>query len=71
MKISFALVTAATLLFSLVPARAGTIYPTLPCRVFDDTSFTQIPGQCGTVGHFYPRRLFVRAARRSSYYYCP
>ena len=71
MKISLALATAAALLLSLMPARAGTIYPTLPCRVFVDTAYTQIAEQCGTVKRFYPRRLFLRAARRPSYYYCP
>jgi hypothetical protein len=71
MKVSCALATSALLLLSLMPARAGTIYPTLPCRVYDDTAFIQIPDQCGTVGRFYPRRLFLRAARRPSYYYCP
>ena len=69
MKISFALVTAALLLLSLVPVRAGTIYPRLPCRVYDDTAFTQIPVQCGTVLPFYPRKLFVRFSRRLSYHY--
>ena len=71
MKISLALATAATLLLSLVPASAKTIYPTQPCRVYVDTDYTQIAEQCGTVGRFYHRRLFVRAARQSSYYYGP
>ena len=71
MKISFALVTTATLLLFQMPACAGTIYPTLPCRVFVDTDYTQIAEQCGTVRQFYPRRLVVRAARRPSYYNCP
>jgi len=71
MKISLALATTAPLLLSLMPARAGTIYPTLPCRVFVDTDYTQIAEQCGTVGRFYPRRLFLRASRPSSYYYGP
>ncbi len=70
MKISFALVTTATLLLFQTPAFAGTIYPTHWCRAYDDTSFIGIPGQCGTVARFYPRRLFLQAARRS-YYYCP
>ena len=69
MKISLALATAAALLLSLMSARASTIYPTQWCRVYDDTSFIQIPGQCGTVGRFYPRRLFLRASRRPQYYY--
>jgi hypothetical protein len=71
MKISLALATTALLLLSLMPALAGTIYPTLPCRVFVDTDYTRIAQQCGTVGRFYPRRLFLRAARRSSYYCGP
>ena len=71
MKISLALATTAPLLLSLMPARAGTIYPTLPCRVLIDTDYTQIAEQCGTVGRFHPRRLFVRASRPSSYYYGP
>jgi len=71
MKISLALATTALLLLSLIFARAGTIYPTLPCRVFVDTDYTQIAEQCGTVGRFYPRRLFLRASRPSSYYYGP
>ena len=71
MKVSRALATTALLLLSLMPARAGTVYPTLPCLVFVDTDYTQIAEQCGTVGRFYPRRLFLRAARRQSYYYCP
>jgi hypothetical protein len=50
MKISLAPATTALLLPSLMPAFAGTIYPTLPCRVFVDTDYTQIAEQCGTVG---------------------
>jgi hypothetical protein len=68
MKISLAPATIAALLLSLVPASAKTIYPTQPCRVYVDTDYTQIAEQCGTVGRFYPRRLFVRASRPSSYY---
>ncbi len=63
MKISLALATTAALLFSLAPAGAGTLYPVPPCRVFVDTDYTQIPGQCG--------RLFVRSVRQSSYYCGP
>ena len=69
MKISLAPATAATLLLSLVPASAKTIYPTQPCRVYVDTDYSQIAEQCGTVGRFYHPRLFLRAARQSSYYY--
>jgi hypothetical protein len=69
MKTSLALAIAAALLLALVPAGAGTIYPIQPCRVYDDTAFIQIPDQCGTVVAFYPRRLFVREARKQWLYY--
>ena len=69
MKVSCALATAALLVLSVVPVRADVIYPTQRCRVYDDTAFIQIPGQCGTVVPFYPRRLFVRSLRRPLYYY--
>jgi hypothetical protein len=71
MKISFALVITAALLLFQTPARASTIYPTLPCRVFVDTDYTQIAEQCGTVARFYSGRLFLRAARRPLFYHCP
>jgi hypothetical protein len=76
MKISFALVIATTLVFVQMPARASIIYPTQRlCRVYDDTSFIGIPGQCGTVVPYYPRKLYVRSSRTPSYYtdyyYCP
>jgi hypothetical protein len=71
MRIACAIATTATLLFSLMPAHADTIYPRRPCRVFVDTAYTQIPGQCGTVTGAYPRRLFLPAARRPWYYYDP
>ncbi len=78
MKISFALVITTTLLLFQMSAHAGTIYPhSRWCRVYDDTSFIQIPGQCGTVVPFYPRKLYVRSSRTLSYryypnyYYCP
>jgi hypothetical protein len=64
-----ALVIAIVLL--LAPARADTIYPISPCRVFDDTGYTQIAGQCGTVARAHPRRLFVQAPRRPRYCYGP
>ena len=69
MKVSCALATAALLVLSVVPVRADVIYPTQRCRVYDDTAFIQIPGQCGTIVPFYPRRLFVRSPRRPLYYY--
>jgi hypothetical protein len=69
MKVFFAIVATATLLLSLVPATARTIYPTQPCRVYVDTDYIRITEQCGTVGRFDHRRLFVRAARQSSNYY--
>ena len=68
MKVSCALATAALLVLSVVPVRADAIYPTQRCRVYDDTAFIQIPGQCGTVVPFYSRRLFVRSPRRPLYY---
>lgn len=70
MKILVAMVATSTLLLAVSPARAEVLYP-LPCRVYADTDFIQIPGQCGTVLRSYPRRLFVRAARQSPYYCGP
>ena len=73
MKISLGLLITALLCFSLVPVGAQTIYPTQRCRVYVDTAYTQIPGQCGTVMPFYPRKLFVRTSRQPLYYddsYC-
>jgi hypothetical protein len=69
MKVSCALATAALLVLSVIPVRAQTIYPTQECRVYDDTAFIQIPGQCGTVVPYYPRNLFVRPARQPLYYF--
>jgi len=77
MKISFALVIATTLVFFQMPARASTIYPAPRwCHVYDDTSLIGIPGQCGTILPFYPRKLYVRSSGTASYryypnYYCP
>ena len=48
MKVCCALAAAALLVLSVIPVRAQTIYPTQRCRVYDDTAFIQIPGQCGT-----------------------
>jgi len=56
-----------------MPVNAQTIYPTQRCRVYYDTAYIQIPGQCGTVMPFYPRKLFVRTSRQPVYYdysYC-
>ena len=69
MKVCCALAAAALLLLSVIPVGAQPIYPTQRCRVYDDTAFTQIPGQCGTVVSYYPRRLFVRSPRRPLYYH--
>jgi hypothetical protein len=69
MKVSCAVAAAALLVLSVIPVRADVIYPTQRCRVYDDTAFIQIPGQCGTVVPFYPRRLLVRSPRRPLYYY--
>ena len=70
MKISLGLLVTALLLFSLVPVGAKTIYPTQRCRVYVDTAYTQIPGQCGTITpfYYYPRRMFVRTLRHSLHY---
>jgi hypothetical protein len=66
MKTSLAVATTGAILLLLVlaPARAYTIYPTLPCRVFVDTAYTQIVGQCGTIVRWYPRKLFMQVPRR-------
>ena len=69
MKVCCALAIAALLVLSAFPVDAQTIYPTQRCRVYDDTAFIQIPGQCGTVAPYYPRRLFARSARRPLYCY--
>jgi hypothetical protein len=69
MKVCCAIATAALLVLSAIPVDAQTIYPTQRCRVYDDTAFIQIPGQCGTVVSYYPRRLFARSPRRPLYYY--
>jgi hypothetical protein len=63
---------AATLLpLALSPLRASTIYPASPCRVYNDTSFIGIPGQCGTAFRARPRTLYLRAPRQLQYYFCP
>ncbi len=66
MKLSWALATAALLVLSAIPVDSQTIYPTQRCRVYDDTAFIQIPGQCGTVVPYYPLTLsaFALRARR-------
>jgi hypothetical protein len=63
-KASFLLATIVALLCSLTPVSAQTIYPTRWCRVYDDTALIQIPGQCGTVVPYYPRKLLVRSWKR-------
>ena len=68
MKRSLGILVTALLWFSLMPVDAQTIYPTQRCRVYYDTAYTQIPGQCGTVMPFYPRKLFVRTSRQPFYY---
>ena len=68
MKVCCALAVAALLVLSAIPVDAQTIYPTQRCRVYEDTAFIQIPGQCGTVVPYYPRRLFARSPRRPLYY---
>lgn len=69
MKVCCAIAAAALLVLSAIPVEAQTIYPSQRCRVYDDTAFIQIPGQCGTVAPYYPRRLFVRSPRRPLYRY--
>jgi hypothetical protein len=69
MKVVCALATTALLVLSDMPVRAQTVYPAQRCRVYDDTAFIQIPGQCGTVLPIYPRKLFVRSPRQPLYYY--
>ena len=69
MKISLGLLITALLCFSLVPVGAQTIYPTQRCRVYYDTEFIKIPGQCGTVMPFYPRKLILQTPKRQPVYY--
>jgi len=69
MKVCCGIAAAALLLLSAIPVDAQIIYPTQRCRVYDDTAFIQIPGQCGTVVSDYPRRLFVRSPTRPLYRY--
>jgi hypothetical protein len=71
MKLSLAVATTAALLLVLEPARATTIYPISPCRVYVDTDYTGIAAQCGTVVRWHSRRLFVQASRRPLYYRGP
>jgi hypothetical protein len=70
MKTPFAVLLATSLLISLTSVHARTIYPTQRCHVYDDTSFIGIPGQCGTVLPYYPRRLILRSSRQLSHWYC-
>jgi len=71
MKISLATSVIALLWISLMPVDAQTIYATQRCRVYYDTAYIKIPGQCGTVMPFYPRKLFARASRQPVYYDYP
>jgi hypothetical protein len=57
--------TATLLLLTLSSSSAA------PCRVYDDTSFIGIPGQCGRTFRARPRPLYLRAPRKLQYYYCP
>jgi hypothetical protein len=70
MKMPFAVLLATSVLISLTSVHARTIYPTQRCHVYDDTSFIGIPGQCGTVLPYYPRRLILRSSRQLSHWYC-
>jgi hypothetical protein len=68
MKIS--VVVTALLWISLMPVEAQTsYYPTQRCRVYYDTEFIKIPGQCGTVMPFYPRKLILQTPKRQPVYY--
>lgn len=69
MKMPFAVLLATSLLISPTFVQARTLYPVHRCHVYDDTSYIQIPGQCGTVLPFYPRRLLLRPARLIRSYY--
>ena len=69
MKVCCGIAAAALLLLSAIPVDAQIIYPTQRCRVYDDTAFIQIPGQCGTGAPYYPRRLLARSPRRPLYRY--
>jgi hypothetical protein len=65
MRSACALATIGIISVTLLPVRADTIYPTLRCRVFADTAYTQIAEQCGTIVRSYHlRRLFLRATTR-------
>jgi len=69
--LAVAAVTATLLPLALSPLRANTLYPASPCRVYSDTSFIGIPGQCGTAFRARPRTLYVRAPRKLQFYFCP
>jgi hypothetical protein len=70
MKISLVTLVTTLLWISLMPVEAQTIYyPTQRCRVYYDTEFIKIPGQCGTVMPFYPRKLILQTPRRQPVYY--
>ena len=62
-------VSATLFLLALAPVHADTTYRTSPCRVYDDTAFIGIPGQCGKAFRARPRQLFIRAPRKLQYYY--
>jgi hypothetical protein len=69
--LAVAAVTATLLLLAPSPLRANPLYPASPCRVYDDTSFIGIPGQCGTAFLARPRTLYLRAPRKLQYYFRP
>lgn len=48
MKSFCAILPTSMCLLALTPARAEERYPAVPCRVFVDTDWIQIPNQCGT-----------------------
>ena len=69
--LAVAAVTATLLPLALSPLRANTLYPASPCRIYNDTSFIGIPGQCGTAFRARPRTLYLRAPRLQFYFFAP
>jgi hypothetical protein len=70
MRRTLAVAAVTATLLALSPLRANTLYPASPCRVYDDTSFIGIPGQCGTAFRARPRTLYLRAPRKLQFYFC-
>lgn len=70
MKNFSAIAAASMCLLALTPAHAEVRYPAVPCRLFVDTDWVQIPNQCGSgnLMRWYPRRLFLPPVRRSFFH---